>query len=433
MEPRNLALVFGPTLVRTSEDNMTDMVTHMPDRYKIVETLILHYDWFFTDGGLNKEEKAPEDRRDMQPVPNIDHLLSNIGRPGMPGEASDSTTTDSLKSKHSLGSKKDLNTRDFLPKSIISAVTRKRKKCLSTSLPGSSADEDSEHEPVKASNYGGGDRGGEEEDRGDEEADKGEHVIPKIEKWDGKGNGVKDGETAKRNDSLVGGEEAEKDIGEETGDGTKKLERESSQRATLSGTPLRPNSFLYSNHQISATYPRPSPVINPPSYLRPDNLARGRPTVPFWISPTRLPGLYHACSFKGTQQADWSQPALVRYRKTRGGRTRAVSMNLDLELSRNEDRVRGWRTERVEVIRVIEGAPGQHGCVGVPQGSVVGPKSIQKIDPIPGLAQRAPPLSSSSSGWVDQSSPGSSTVVLRRSALEPQDKMRAWRRHTVVV
>ena len=42
MEPRNLALVFGPTLVRTSEDNMTDMVTHMPDRYKIVETLIQH-------------------------------------------------------------------------------------------------------------------------------------------------------------------------------------------------------------------------------------------------------------------------------------------------------------------------------------------------------------------------------------------------------
>uniref|UniRef100_A0A803VR78 Rho-GAP domain-containing protein n=1 Tax=Ficedula albicollis TaxID=59894 RepID=A0A803VR78_FICAL len=29
MEPRNLALVFGPTLVRTSEDNMTDMVTHI--------------------------------------------------------------------------------------------------------------------------------------------------------------------------------------------------------------------------------------------------------------------------------------------------------------------------------------------------------------------------------------------------------------------
>lgn len=40
MEPRNLAIVFGPTLVRTTDDNMTHMVTHMPDQYRIVETLI---------------------------------------------------------------------------------------------------------------------------------------------------------------------------------------------------------------------------------------------------------------------------------------------------------------------------------------------------------------------------------------------------------
>ncbi|XP_037318895.2 rho GTPase-activating protein 23-like isoform X9 [Pungitius pungitius] len=100
MEPRNLALVFGPTLVRTSEDNMTDMVTHMPDRYKIVETLILHHDWFFTTGELDEEEKAPEDKRDMQPVPNIDHLLSNIGRPGMPGEASAETVDQPLRFYH---------------------------------------------------------------------------------------------------------------------------------------------------------------------------------------------------------------------------------------------------------------------------------------------------------------------------------------------
>lgn len=84
MEPRNLAIVFGPTLVRTTEDNMTHMVTHMPDQYRIVETLIqnvsfrsfsakkpvsgvektksflnclfvcfssLQYDWFFTEEG----------------------------------------------------------------------------------------------------------------------------------------------------------------------------------------------------------------------------------------------------------------------------------------------------------------------------------------------------------------------------------------------
>ena len=50
MEPRNLAIVFGPTLVRTSEDNMTHMVTHMPDQYKIVETLIQHVSSHFTSG-----------------------------------------------------------------------------------------------------------------------------------------------------------------------------------------------------------------------------------------------------------------------------------------------------------------------------------------------------------------------------------------------
>lgn len=51
MEPRNLAIVFGPTLVRTSEDNMTNMVNHMPDQCKIVENLIQQFDWFFTEEG----------------------------------------------------------------------------------------------------------------------------------------------------------------------------------------------------------------------------------------------------------------------------------------------------------------------------------------------------------------------------------------------
>ena len=51
MEPRNLAIVFGPTLVRTPEDNMTNMVKHIPDQCKIVQNLIQQYDWFFTEEG----------------------------------------------------------------------------------------------------------------------------------------------------------------------------------------------------------------------------------------------------------------------------------------------------------------------------------------------------------------------------------------------
>eukprot|EP00071_Canis_lupus_P045202 XP_022278759.1 rho GTPase-activating protein 23 isoform X2 [Canis lupus familiaris] len=99
MEPRNLALVFGPTLVRTSEDNMADMVTHMPDRYKIVETLIQHSDWFFSDDE-DKGERTPVDDKEPQSVPNIEYLLPNIGRTVPPGDpGSDSTTCSSAKSK----------------------------------------------------------------------------------------------------------------------------------------------------------------------------------------------------------------------------------------------------------------------------------------------------------------------------------------------
>ncbi|XP_058244586.1 rho GTPase-activating protein 21-like isoform X3 [Hemibagrus wyckioides] len=130
MEPRNLAIVFGPTLVRTSEDNMTHMVTHMPDQYKIVETLIQQYDWFFTDDGEEEPETVvqTESAVETQPVPNIDHLLTNIGRTGVsPGEVSDSPTSDSAKSKGSWGSGKDQYSRELVS-SIFAAANRKRKK-----------------------------------------------------------------------------------------------------------------------------------------------------------------------------------------------------------------------------------------------------------------------------------------------------------------
>ncbi|XP_028979002.2 rho GTPase-activating protein 23 isoform X3 [Esox lucius] len=153
MEPRNLALVFGPTLVRTSEDNMTDMVTHMPDRYKIVETLIQHYVWFFSED-LDKDEKTPVDTEDLGPAPNIDHLLSNIGRTTLLGEASDSTNSDSAKSKGSWGSKRDLTAKDFLTLSIMSAVTGRKRRKRHKGLLGSSTDDDSEHEPIKTSHLG---------------------------------------------------------------------------------------------------------------------------------------------------------------------------------------------------------------------------------------------------------------------------------------
>ncbi|XP_049737772.1 rho GTPase-activating protein 21 isoform X1 [Elephas maximus indicus] len=144
MEPRNLAIVFGPTLVRTSEDNMTHMVTHMPDQYKIVETLIQHHDWFFTEEGAEEPlTTVQEDSTvDSQPVPNIDHLLTNIGRTGVsPGDVSDSATSDSTKSKGSWGPGKEQYSRELLVSSIFAAASRKRKKPKEKAQPSSSEDE----------------------------------------------------------------------------------------------------------------------------------------------------------------------------------------------------------------------------------------------------------------------------------------------------
>ncbi|XP_009462922.1 PREDICTED: rho GTPase-activating protein 23 [Nipponia nippon] len=143
MEPRNLALVFGPTLVRTSEDNMTDMVTHMPDRYKIVETLIQHSDWFFSDKE-DKGEKTPVDEKEAQSVPNIEYLLPNIGRTAAPGDAAGSTRGGSAKPKGTWPSRKAPPHRELLAIPFVSAAARKRKKRREAEGVGSSTEDDAE-------------------------------------------------------------------------------------------------------------------------------------------------------------------------------------------------------------------------------------------------------------------------------------------------
>uniref|UniRef100_A0AAQ4QTA0 Rho GTPase activating protein 21b n=1 Tax=Gasterosteus aculeatus aculeatus TaxID=481459 RepID=A0AAQ4QTA0_GASAC len=142
MEPRNLAIVFGPTLVRTSEDNMTNMVNHMPDQCKIVENLIQQHDWFFTDDGDEDPITTAEQESTVhsQPVPNIDHLLSNIGRTtASPGEVSDSACSDSSKSKGLWGSGKDQCSKEMLRSSFF--ASRKRKKPKDKAHPSSSDDD----------------------------------------------------------------------------------------------------------------------------------------------------------------------------------------------------------------------------------------------------------------------------------------------------
>lgn len=52
MEAKNLAIVFGPTIVRAEEENMQTMVNNMTHQCKIVESLLSYADWFFSESPM---------------------------------------------------------------------------------------------------------------------------------------------------------------------------------------------------------------------------------------------------------------------------------------------------------------------------------------------------------------------------------------------
>ncbi|KPJ01693.1 Rho GTPase-activating protein 21 [Papilio xuthus] len=99
MEPRNLAIVFGPTLVRAASDDMLAMVNDMSSQCRIIESFLMHYSWYF-------EENAGEPPAELQggdaPQPSRDLLIHNVKK--IEG--------------------KDVSTRDIVS-SIISAANRK--------------------------------------------------------------------------------------------------------------------------------------------------------------------------------------------------------------------------------------------------------------------------------------------------------------------
>ncbi|XP_023288793.1 rho GTPase-activating protein 21-like [Orussus abietinus] len=86
MEAKNLAIVFGPTLVRASgsRDNMVTMVTDMSHQCRIVESLLNNVDWFFSEEDLDDLSRLsvnlslPADACEMEPTSNHNLLLNNI-------------------------------------------------------------------------------------------------------------------------------------------------------------------------------------------------------------------------------------------------------------------------------------------------------------------------------------------------------------------
>ncbi|XP_067640759.1 uncharacterized protein RhoGAP19D isoform X3 [Eurosta solidaginis] len=52
MEPKNLAIIFGPSIIRTPNDTLEIAVKDMKHQCRIVELLVTQYDYFFENGAL---------------------------------------------------------------------------------------------------------------------------------------------------------------------------------------------------------------------------------------------------------------------------------------------------------------------------------------------------------------------------------------------
>jgi len=110
MEVRNLAIVFGPTLVRTTDDNMVSMVTDMSQQCRIIESLLSNWDYFFTD---SEEVEVREEFAD-------DNMLTGSGNQSIM-----LANLHKLEDAGKLTSPKgDVSAKDIVT-SIISAANRK--------------------------------------------------------------------------------------------------------------------------------------------------------------------------------------------------------------------------------------------------------------------------------------------------------------------
>ncbi|XP_037869455.1 rho GTPase-activating protein 21 isoform X4 [Bombyx mori] len=104
MDARNLAIMFGPTLVRAASDDMLAMVNDMSSQCRIIESFLTHYDWYFEEeeGDPPMEPPPSADELSPAPAPSRDLLIHNVKK--IEG--------------------KDVSTRDIVS-SIISAANRK--------------------------------------------------------------------------------------------------------------------------------------------------------------------------------------------------------------------------------------------------------------------------------------------------------------------
>uniref|UniRef100_A0A182Q0Y8 Rho-GAP domain-containing protein n=1 Tax=Anopheles farauti TaxID=69004 RepID=A0A182Q0Y8_9DIPT len=85
MDPRNLAIVFGPSVVRSANESLETAVKDMRHQCQIVEVLINHYQYFFEDGLLPSVDESKHGGGTVAgdtglEVPSASLLLDNVAK-----------------------------------------------------------------------------------------------------------------------------------------------------------------------------------------------------------------------------------------------------------------------------------------------------------------------------------------------------------------
>uniref|UniRef100_A0A182SY30 Rho-GAP domain-containing protein n=1 Tax=Anopheles maculatus TaxID=74869 RepID=A0A182SY30_9DIPT len=84
MDPRNLAIVFGPSVVRSANESLETAVKDMRHQCQIVEVLINYYEYFFEDGLLPSVEENKNGTGTVVDsgldVPSTSLLLDNVSK-----------------------------------------------------------------------------------------------------------------------------------------------------------------------------------------------------------------------------------------------------------------------------------------------------------------------------------------------------------------
>lgn len=134
MDARNLAIMFGPTLVRPQDNNMMVMVRDMRGQCRVVESIIVHCDWFFSSWDEDVNVPMDEESEESTPISSMNEELL--------------AKAESLVQKQSPSSTPGPNQRDQrykeLVNSIINAANRKirhRDKTSKANVSNGSTDD----------------------------------------------------------------------------------------------------------------------------------------------------------------------------------------------------------------------------------------------------------------------------------------------------